>query len=99
MSLSTLLPPMPHVEQMTRHQRGPAGLVARAEPAAGVSVKVFVEQQQILPVRVGGEPPVLAVTGTASLTVRQEDARQPGGDLARHLAQIHHPSRSGGALN
>src|SRR2546428_14178161 len=90
---------MPYVEQMTRHQRRPAGLMARPEAAARVSVKVLVEQQQVLPVRVGGEASVPAVAGTAPHLVRQENVRQPGGDLARHLAQVHNPSRFRWALH
>ena len=34
------------------HQRRPAGLVARAEARAGFAVKIFVEKNQIAPVRI-----------------------------------------------
>ena len=38
-----------------RDQSGPAGLMARADTGAVVAVKVFVERDQIAPVRIGLE--------------------------------------------
>jgi hypothetical protein len=44
-----------------RHAPGPAGLVARAKARSVIAVKVFIEQDEILPVGIGLEllgPPV-----------------------------------------
>ena len=41
------------VLQKFHRQRGPAGLMARAQAAAGFAVKIFVEQNQIAPMRIG----------------------------------------------
>ena len=41
--------------QQLGDQAGPAGLMAGAEPGAVVAVEVFVEQDQVAPVRIGLE--------------------------------------------
>ena len=61
-----LCSPLRHIMQQIRHQRRPAGLVARAEAAAGVAVEVLVEQHQVAPVRIVGVARVVAVAGPAA---------------------------------
>ena len=41
--------------EQLRDESGPAGLVARADAALGVAVEVFVEEDVVFEVRVGGE--------------------------------------------
>ena len=57
-------------------------------PGAVVAVEVLVEQQQVVPVRVGLELLDAAVTPAGARPRREERARQPVGELARHLAQV-----------
>src|SRR5882672_3292063 len=53
-------------------QRGPAGLVGRANAAPGVAVEVFVEERQIAPGRVALVAGLVAMAGTPSEVVPQE---------------------------
>src|SRR5207237_2022532 len=55
----------------TRGQRGPAGLVARAQAASVVAVEVLVEEHEILPVWILGEAPFAAVTRPRAVRVGQ----------------------------
>ena len=41
--------------QQLGHQAGPAGLMRGADATAGVSVKIFMEQDVVLEVRIGRE--------------------------------------------
>jgi membrane-associated phospholipid phosphatase len=69
-------------------QSGPAGLVAGAEPLAGLGVEVLVEPEQVFPVAVGGSG-VAAVEGWYLMVVCE--AIQVGealGDQARDLLQV-----------
>ena len=54
-----------HHVQAARDQRGPAGLVRRAEAAPGLAAEVFVEKHEILPVRIAGVARIVAETGRA----------------------------------
>ncbi len=58
-------------------QSGPTGLVARADPGAVVAVEVFVERDQIVPVRVVLEFFRAAEYGSSLIRTVQEDAHQP----------------------
>src|SRR5207244_1096449 len=51
------------VFQVTDDQRGPAGLMVRAQAFAGFAMEIFVEQNQVAPVRVSGPARVVPVTG------------------------------------
>src|SRR5437762_12366255 len=64
------------VFHLTDHQRGPAGLMAGAQSLAGFAVEIFVEQNQVAPVRVFGPVRVVAVARAASVFFGQENARQ-----------------------
>ena len=64
-----------------RHQPGPAGLMAGAEPRAVVAVEVFVEQDVVAPVGIGLELLRAAVHRPPAVLVAQEDPREPVGDL------------------
>src|SRR4051794_35995693 len=57
-------------------QAGPARLVRRAEPFAGVGVEELVEQEQISPVRVALEFLHPAVHGAKAVAVAGKDADQ-----------------------
>ena len=56
-----------------RHQSCPAGLVTRAEPRAVVAVEVFVEQDQVAPVRIVLELFRAAVDRPPAVRIPQED--------------------------
>ena len=55
-------------------QRAPAGLMRGAQPAAGVAVEVFVEQDVVLEVRIGLELVVVAEDRAPPVLVAPEDA-------------------------
>ena len=73
--------------------------MARAEAAAGFAVEVFVKQNQVSPMRVGGVFLDLAMAGPRAVFVRQESAGQPAGDLLRGFLQVHHVPGAGGAFD
>src|SRR5581483_3873536 len=74
------------VEQLG-HQRGPAGLVAGAQPGAGVAVEVLVEEDLLAPVRIALEQLGLAVDRAAAVRPRQEEAREARGELVGDLPE------------
>ena len=78
-----------------RDETGPAGLVAGPKAGAVVSVEVLVEQNVILPVRIGLEFLRASVNRPPARLIAQEDPGQPIGNFPGYLEQIHHacPSR------
>ena len=62
-----------------RDQGGSVGLVPCAAAAAGVAVEVFMVEQQVAPMRIGGVTAFITVTGTAALGVGQEKGGQTPG--------------------
>src|SRR5215212_1823885 len=75
----------PFVDQIG-NQPGPAGLVRGAEAFAGVAVEVFVEEDEVLPMRVVREELGLARSARAveraiAIRVRQEDVDHPVGQV------------------
>src|SRR5919199_192784 len=60
-----------------RDERGPAGLMARADAGARIAVEVLVERNQVVPVLVALEQPGGAEHRPPSGGVFQEDPRQP----------------------
>src|SRR5580704_1634240 len=63
-----------------RHQPGPAGLVTGAKTCSIVAVKILVEQNVIVPLRVGLELLDPSIDGTAT-RIPQKDPSQPIGNL------------------
>src|SRR5215469_15865106 len=59
-----------------RHAAAPPRLVTRTEPRAVVTVEVFVEENMVLPMRVGLEFLRSAVDRSAAMLVLQEDSRK-----------------------
>ena len=81
------------------YQRRPAGLMAGTKTFTGFAVKVFVEQNQIAPMRIVGKTIQL---GQAWATIRfaaHEQSRQPQIEFMGHLAEVHHLARTGGAFD
>src|SRR5215471_5090084 len=68
-------------------QGAPAGLVRGAEPAAGVAVVVFVEQDVVLEMRIGLHLLVTAEDGAASLVVAPEDVDEASAQFVGNLLQ------------
>src|SRR5947208_15878670 len=83
----------------TRDDARPSGLVARAEPRAVVAVEVFVEQDEIAPVRVLLEPAGAAVHRPAPIHVTQEDVAQTVRDFLGDLIERHVPAGAGGTFD
>jgi hypothetical protein len=74
-----------------RYESGPTGLMTGADSGAVVAVKVFVEEQQIPPVRVLLELFGAAMDGAGAI-LAGEDADQAPRDLGAHLLQVHEPA-------
>src|SRR5262245_42850981 len=76
-------------------ERGPAGLVAGADGRTRVAVEVLVERNQVVPVRIGLEERVAAEHRTPTLSVLEEDPREPLRQLGCHVGERQHPARPG----
>src|SRR5690242_17265259 len=76
--------------QKFRDEAGPAGLVARTDARTVVAMEVFVEGNQVAPVRIILEFRGRAKDRPSFVGVSQEDARQPFRDLTGDLPQREH---------
>src|SRR5581483_2727575 len=85
------------LEAADRERRPP--LKARAEAAAGVTAEVLVEADEVPPVRIVAEAPVVPVAGTAPAGVADEQRREATCQLARDLGERHGHARSGRTLD
>src|SRR6516164_4868406 len=68
--------------------------MARADARAVVAVKVFIEGDEIAPVRVALELLGAAVNRAATLCITNEDSRQAPRQLRRYLPERHHLART-----
>ena len=80
-------------------QAGPPRLVAGSQPRSVVAVEVFVEQDEVAPVRIFLELLRPSIYRPPAILVAQESARQPALNLFRHLEQRHVPAGTGRTLN
>ena len=69
------------------------------QPLTRLSVEVLVEEQEILPVGIGGIPRITTVTRAVALFIGQEDGNNPFSEQPCGLAERHHVSRAGRKLN
>src|SRR5436309_12854996 len=81
------------LEQLGDEAR-PARLVTGADAGAVVTVEVLVEEDQVAPVRVGGEALDAPVDRSPAPLVAQEDPCQPARQLGGHLPERHHLPRA-----
>src|SRR5713226_9798128 len=70
------------------HQTGPAGLVACADPGAVVSMKIFVKQDEISPVRIALKEFHSSSHRATPILSSQENMSEPPGNLRGYLPQI-----------
>ena len=63
--------------QASRDERRPTGLMARADAASGVAMKVLVIQNEVLEERIVRVSHVVAMTRPATVLVGDEEVRQP----------------------
>src|SRR5438876_6455646 len=73
--------------------------MAGAAAAAGFAVEIFVEKNEIAPVRIVRVFPNLAMTRARALLVRQKDAPKPACQFTRYLLECRHVSGTGRALD
>ena len=74
---------------------GPSRLMASADSGARVSVKVFVEQDQIAPVRISLEFFEIAEDRPAAFIVSKKYIRHSTGQFTGYIPQSQHFSRPG----
>src|SRR5947209_338942 len=84
-------------EQMHRpgDDAGPTRLVTGAEARAVVAVEVFVELNEIAPVRIGLKLLGPPIDRPFPSLVAQEDIAKPASDFFSHLIKIHPPTGTG----
>jgi hypothetical protein len=58
-------------------QTGPTGLMAGAQAHPGITVKIFVKENQIAPMRVAAKSLTCAVDGTAAGLILEEETYRP----------------------
>src|SRR5437899_5515815 len=73
--------------------------MAGAAAAAGFAVEIFVEKNEIAPVRIVRVFPNLAMTRARALLVRQKDAPKPACQFTRYLLERGHIDRKSTRLN
>ena len=73
--------------------------MARAKTAAGFAVEVFVKQNQVAPVGIGGVFLDFAMTWTHPFLVRQKGAGEAAREFLRDFLQVHHLSRADRAFH
>src|SRR3954464_11824429 len=78
---------------------GPPGLVAGADAGAVVAMDVFVEQDEIAPVRILLKLCGAAVYRPAAILAPQEDPRKPLAEIFGHFVQRFLLTRPGGTLH
>src|ERR1700692_4349849 len=73
--------------------------MAGAPPGTGVAVEVLVKEKQVAPMRVGLELFQVAEYRSVALFVAKKDVCHPARELARHIPQRLHVSRSSRELD
>ena len=84
---------------MADDQGRPAGLMAGAEAAAGFGVEVFVEEDEVPPVRVVAKALADTQAGAGARAVRPEEAGEAGGNVAGDFAKREPGSGAGGTFH
>src|SRR6266545_5588011 len=79
----------PALLQELGHEAGPAGLVTRADAGAVVAMEVFVEEDQVPPVRIGLEHLEAAVHRAPAVRTDEEDAGEAPRQVGRHVPEGH----------
>ena len=82
-----------------RDQSRPAGLVARADAAAGVAVEIFVEKHVVLEVRIGGKLGMILQRGALSVGAFEEEAREAAGEFVGDFGDGFELAAAGGAFD
>lgn len=75
-------------------QPSPAGLVARADPGAVITVEIFMKRDQIAPVRIVLEFSSAAKNRPSLLRIAKEDLHKPPRDFSGNFPQRHHFPRA-----
>src|SRR5271155_704745 len=73
--------------------------MAGPQSCAVISVEVFIEQQEILPMRIGLEFLRSSVHRPPARGISQKDPGQSIGNFPGYLEQVHQVARTGGTLN
>ena len=81
------------------YQRRPAGLMTGPQAFATVAVKVLVEQYQVLPIALLGEPRIGPVAGPSAVAVWQKEIDEPPLNLICDFGQRTKLARASWALN
>src|SRR5712691_6764504 len=73
--------------------------MTRTQAATGFAVEVFVEQNQVPPVRITRVFLALAMAGPSSFVIRQKDASEPAREFVGHFLERQHVSGADGTFN
>ena len=76
------------------HYGRPSRLVTRADSSAAASMEVFIEEEEITPLRIVLKQLHITVEGSSSVAITSEDADQTFLQLQRDLPEIELSTRS-----
>src|SRR5438552_18833258 len=83
---------LPPLLKHLRDQPCPAGLMAGSDAGSVIAVEIFMEEQELVPLRVTLEFFVGAKDRTAAFAVLQEDRDEPFRQIQRHFPERLHPA-------
>lgn len=69
------------LSEAAHDQGGPAGLVGGPAASTGFTVEVFVEENEVFPMGIGGVFGIGAVAGTLAVGICQEEGGVAGGEF------------------
>jgi hypothetical protein len=75
------------------YKSGPPGLVTCSNPRAVITMKVFMELNEVAPVRIALKFVQTAVNGPASRVISKEDPDKPAREIGCYFPQIRQMSR------
>src|SRR5437867_4804776 len=80
-------------------ETGPAGVMAGADPSPIIAVKIFVEKNEIAPVRIALKEFRVASYGTAAVRIAEKNVNEPPGNFGGYLPEIGLGAAMRGALH
>jgi hypothetical protein len=70
-----------------------------AKTLPGVTMEVFMVEQEIAPVWIGGKMPLCSMTRATTILPRQKEAHETQGEFARYGAEVHELARTCGTFD
>ena len=87
------------VKDETSDEGRPTSLVACANAATRITVKILMERKEVTPIRISLLHIMSSQHGPITIGAAVKDADEPARNFIRHLAEVHEYARAGGALS